>query len=49
MRASLDQMRAANQERQQKQQSAEAALTALKVICLTLCPAQCASNKKHLI
>lgn len=40
MRASLDQMRAANQERQQKLQSAEATLTALQVIYFHtgLCP-----------
>lgn len=43
MQAALDQMQAANQERQQKQQSAEAILTSLKVICLTLRHAQFAS------
>lgn len=43
MRAALDQMQAANQERQQKQQSAEATLTALKVIRLSLRHAEFAS------
>ena len=33
MRASLDEMRATNQERQQQQRSAEATLTALQVLC----------------
>ena len=36
MRGALEQMRAANQERQQEQQSAAATLTALKVLCLAM-------------
>lgn len=52
MRAALDQMQAANQDRQQKQQSAEATLTALKVVCHTLRHVQfaaCVSDKSFLL
>lgn len=48
MRASLDQMRAANQERRQQQQSAETTLLALKVPCLAPCYAVlCHVHQQH--